>query len=410
MENYRFNQEIPEFSNITEHRAKKIIEELDKKYRKATQLIMSRVSESIDVKVNDYNGRISVQFIFITSGCNMKKKGSCWNCNYGIRDKSNVLPQEYISKFENMLNKYKGDNMILGSLGSITDDKEFSRDIFVRIIDLALERGQFKSILIETHITQIDEDIVRYIANKNSKLSEEKRKTISFEIGVEDFNPDNRKLINKLGVNNQKILDLYKMLKKYNIGLEINLIYGLPFQTENERIISMMDNIKYANENLPDAGITIFLMSIKDNTIMQHMKINGYYELPNPWGFVESIREILQYNGKNHIGFSWFGEKELQNIGETNSYGCPECKELIVNAIKKLNGTSDRNERKEILKELLINAKKLKCKDYENFQKKFESEARNTYKRKTPKRKLYDYYTYLINKQTSTEAKHINET
>lgn len=269
MRNYKFNKELSEFSNTTEYRAKEIIKELDKRYRKETQQIMSRVSEAIDVKINNYNERILVQFIFLTSGCNMKKAGSCWNCNYGIKDKSNILPEEYISKFDNMLKKYQGNNMILGALGSITDNKEFSRDIFFKIIDLALEKGQFESILIETHITQIDEDVVRYVANKNSELPEEKRKAIYFEIGVEDFNPDNRMLINKLGVNNQKILDLYKMLKKYNIGLEINLIYGLPFQTENERINSMIENIKYANENLPDAGITIFLMSVKDNTIMR---------------------------------------------------------------------------------------------------------------------------------------------
>ena len=59
------------------------------------------------------------------------------------------------------------------------------------------------------------------------------------------------------------------MLDMYGIGLDTNLIYGFPFQTEAERINAMAGNIKYAKENLPDVGIIMFLMSIKDNTIMR---------------------------------------------------------------------------------------------------------------------------------------------
>ncbi len=95
------------------------------------------------------------------------------------------------------------------------------------------------------------------------------RKRISFEVGIEDFNPENRKLINKLGVTNDRIKQVYDMLDKYEIELDTNLIYGFPFQTEDERINAMVENIKYAKENLPNSGIILFLMSIKDNTIMR---------------------------------------------------------------------------------------------------------------------------------------------
>lgn len=409
MSNYTSNKQLPEFAKGVEHKAKEIIEEKDKKYRKSIQQIMNEVSVTIDVKVNVYNRRKVVQLVFLTSGCNMKKAGSCWNCNYGIKDKDNVTAKRYVSEFEKLLDEYEGTILILGALGSITDDKEFSRDTFIKIIDLALKKGKFNYIYIETHITQIDEELVKYISNKNLELSVNKRKNISFEVGIEDFNPENRDLINKLGVSNQKVLDVYKMLKQYDVGLSVNLIYGFPFQTENERINSMIENVKYVNKNLTDAEIVVFLMSIKDNTIMQHMQNNGFYELPNPWGFVEAIKEILKINKKNNITFSWFGEKELQNIGETKAYCCPECEKLIVNAVKKINSTFDRNERNKILQELLINAKKLRCKDYEKFQEKLKEDARNTNKRKTPKRRLHDYYTYIINEQTGAKVKYTDE-
>lgn len=199
----------------------------------------------------------------------MKKCGSCWNCNYGIKENSTVKPEEYIKEFEKLIDKYKGDTIVLEAMGSVTDKKEFPREALLSIINIALKKGDFKSLTLETHITQIDEELVKFITQKNNELPKEKRKRLSFEVGIEDFNPDNRKLINKLGVTNERIKQVYDMLKKYGIGLDTNLIYGFPFQTEAERISAMAENIKYAKENLPDAGIIMFLMSIKDNTIMR---------------------------------------------------------------------------------------------------------------------------------------------
>lgn len=405
MSNYTYIKELPKFTEAGEYRAKKMIEAIDKKYRKSTQKIMEGASDIIHVMVNNYNKRIIVQFGFLTKGCNMKKAGSCWNCNYGIKENCNILQEEYVIEFEDLLKKHKGNSMVLEALGSITDDKEFGREILIKIIDLAIEKGQFEYIDIETHITQIDEDLVKYIARKNLELPEEKRKLISFEIGVEDFNPNNRMLINKLGIDNKKIQEVYEMLRKYDIGLDINLIYGFPFQNENERINSMVENIRFANENLPDAGIVIFLMSLKDNTIMKHMKNNGFYELPNPWGFVEAIKEILEENENNYIGFSWFGEKETKNIGETKSYCCPECQNLIVNAVKRINGTFNNDERNEIMKDLSSKANELECNHYLQFQQQLEEERKNK-TTKTPESRLHEYYEYVINNSTGAKVEY----
>lgn len=199
----------------------------------------------------------------------MKKCGSCWNCNYGIKDKSTVAPEEYVKKFQEIITKYEGDTIVLEAMGSVTDEKEFSKEALLPIIDIALTKGNFKSLTLETHITQIEEEIVKYIYDKNSDLPENRRKRISFEVGIEDFNPENRMLINKIGVKNDKIKEVYDMLDKYDIELDMNLIYGFPFQTEDERIEAMVQNIRYAKENLPHAGIILFLMSVKDNTIMR---------------------------------------------------------------------------------------------------------------------------------------------
>lgn len=56
-----------------------------------------------------------------------------------------------------------------------------------------------------------------------------KEKNIEFNVGVEDIEPENRKLINKIGVNNFDLIDIYNLLEKYNMNININIIYGLPF-------------------------------------------------------------------------------------------------------------------------------------------------------------------------------------
>ena len=269
MANFTYTPELPEYSKDAEHRAKKIISYMDRKYRRITEKTMEDYSKIFDVKVNDYNGRKIIQFIAITRGCNMRKAGSCWNCNYGIKDKCTTKYEVYIEEFERLISQNVYNNIVIGSLGSITDKTEFPREALLPIIDLAIKNVKIKNIYIETHVTAIDEKLVKYIATKNSQLPEQERKSIAFEIGIEDFNPYNRMLINKLGVNNDKIKEVYEMLDKYNIGLDLNLIYGFPFQTEDERIEAMIENIKFANKKFPKAELILFLMSLKQNTIMR---------------------------------------------------------------------------------------------------------------------------------------------
>ena len=405
MGNYTYTPELPEFSKDIEYRARKIIGDMDKRYRNNIVATMKGDSTIIHVRENNYDGRKVIQFQARTSGCNMKKCGSCWNCNYGIKEKNTIEPKEYIKEFEKLINKYEGDTIVMEAMGSITDKKEFPREALLEMIDIVLKRGRFKSLTFETHITQIDEELIKYINQKN--LESPERKIIAFEVGIEDFNPDNRILINKKGVTNERIKQVYDMLDKYGIELDINLIYGFPFQTEDERIEAMAQNIKYVKENLPNAGLILFLMSVKDNTIMNNMYKSGYYKLPNPWGFVEAARIALKEEREGYIGFSWFGEKEDPIVGQTKAYCCPDCQRIIINALKKINKTYNKYKRKEILDELLYKAKELDCKHYEKFQK--ELYEIKSSKRKSSKERLHDYYQYIINEKTGAQIGYADE-
>ena len=261
--------QLPEFSKAGEAEARRIIKDIDKRYRQNIAVGMKNDSTIIHVRVNDYDGRKVIQLQSRTAGCRMKKCGSCWNCNYGVKEKSTTTPEEYIQEFERLIDKYVGATLVMEAMGSITDNKEFPKEALYPMIDIAIKKGKFKSISLETHITQIDEKLVKYIYQKNQELPEEQRKWICFEVGIEDFNPENRKLINKIGVKNSKIEEVYNLLDRYGMELDCNLIYGFPFLTEDERIESMVQNVQFAKEHMPNAGMILFLMSIKDNTIMR---------------------------------------------------------------------------------------------------------------------------------------------
>ena len=89
------------------------------------------------------------------------------------------------------------------------------------------------------------------------------------------------------------------------MSLGINLIYGFPFMSEQERINSVVDSIKYIHENFPEAEIVLFLMSIKDNTIMKLMKDKGFYIPANPWGTLNKYEKKIICAMLNKENISW---------------------------------------------------------------------------------------------------------
>ena len=364
--------------NVTDteqEKALKIISGFNRGLQNATYKNVRKHDELIvHIRQNIYGNRKVVQAQFRTLGCRMKKAGSCWNCNYGVSDECLITPCQYVQAFKRALQNVEGNVLVLESLGSITDPKEFDREVFKDIIRIAIESGKFDCILIETHLSQIPEELVQYISDVNKG-----RKRIGFEIGIEDMNPENRKLINKIGVKNNKLTEVYNMLQKYGMNLGINLIYGFPFMNEQERIDAVVNSVKDINKNLPKAEIVLFLMSVKENTIMEWMQKRGVYTPANPWGLVETTKELLRDEEiQSLITFSWFGEKYDPYIQEETCYTCPHCKSLIIDFFRNINGTFDPDERRKLLEQLLGQAENLDCGCYTSFKSKLKkSDGKN---------------------------------
>lgn len=358
------------YHNKNEKALKKIISYDKKLQQKTYKNVRDRDDLIVHIRENQYGNRKVVQTQFKTLGCNMKRAGSCWNCNYGVVDQCMITPNQYRKTFQKALKIIAGNVLVLESLGSITDPNEFNPDVFKDIIKMAIEDGKFDTILVETHLTQVSEELVKEIAIMNGD-----KKHIGFEIGIEDMKSENRELIHKIGIQNEQLIECYDMLQKYGMGLGINLIYGFPFMNEQERIEAVVNSVKMISRVLPEAEIVLFLMSVRENTIMEYMQKNGMYQPANPWGLVEVTRQILSnVNIKNLITFSWFGEKEDPYIKEQTCYSCNNCKDFIATFFRKLNSTFDWQERKRLQIDLLKKAENLTCGCYESFQQQLKED------------------------------------
>ena len=159
-----------DLTDTKEKTALRKIAKIDKKFQRLTSQNVRAHDESIvHIRENIYANRKVVQAQFKTLGCRMKKSGSCWNCNYGVSNQCLITPYQYVNAFKRNLKNIDGNVLVLESLGSITDSKEFDGKTFKKIIKIAIENEKFSHILIETHLSQIPEELVQYIYQINKK-------------------------------------------------------------------------------------------------------------------------------------------------------------------------------------------------------------------------------------------------
>lgn len=96
---------IKRFEN-REIKAKRIIRNFDKTLQNKTyKNTRQRSAQICHFRENEYNNRRVVQASFLTVGCQMKKAGSRWNCNYGALDNCLITPNQYVTAFKNGINK-----------------------------------------------------------------------------------------------------------------------------------------------------------------------------------------------------------------------------------------------------------------------------------------------------------------
>ena len=104
------------------------------------------------------------------------------------------------------------------------------------------------------------------------------------------------------------------------MNININIIYGLPFMNENERIESTYNSIRNISKMMPKAKVIIFLMSIKEHTILEEMYARGM----TLTDIKEMIKEIYKIDLSNQT-INTLTESVSEKIEEWQKRPLQEC-------------------------------------------------------------------------------------
>lgn len=241
---------------------------------------------------------------FESVGCRFRKQGYCLMCDYGIG--KNVDCNKAVAILEDAVRKWPQhvDRLLLGTCGSILDQAEMSRETLGVILN-SVAKMNVAHVLLETHYTTIDEDVLNFIRNALPN------KEIYIEMGFESANP---KVLQK---SLRKYMDLsqlkksMEMISGYGIHTILNVFLGAPFLSEQQQIDDTYMSIKWALEN-GAAEVVVFPANIKPGTEMWEMYKNGNY---NRISHKEVIWLLSRLNEQEleRVSISWYGDR--QNAG-----------------------------------------------------------------------------------------------
>ncbi len=300
-------------------------------------------------------------------------KKICSYCDFCKLYYSEVFINKYLDSLENEINKYYNNDIldtlyIGGGTPSALSIEELKR--LFSILD-----GLIKSVSLEFTIECNIEDITR------EKLELFKENGVNrLSIGVESFNEDNLKFMERPPIDMSKI----NLAKEYFDNINIDLIYALPNETL-AILNSDLDNVLSLNVN----HISIYSLIIEPNTkikdispidedldyemyklICNRLKDYNHYEISNfsKSGY-ESKHNLTYWNNNEYYGFGLGASGYVNGVRYTNT-------KSINNYIDNKYNRSEEvltNEDKEKY-ELILGFRKLSGIDLEEYKSKYNKD------------------------------------
>ncbi|MBR4830619.1 MAG: radical SAM family heme chaperone HemW [Bacilli bacterium] len=250
-------------------------------------------------------------------------KKICSYCDFCKIFYNEIYINKYLDALENEINKYYNNDLletiyIGGGTPSSLSLEELNR--LFNIID-KLNKSKDLEFTIECNIEDITEDKLKLFKDRGiNRLS----------IGVESFNENNLKFMNRPSID----LDKLKYAKKYFDNINIDLIYALPNETLeilNEDLNKVLDlDVKH---------ISIYSLIIEPNTkimdlepiddeldyemyklICDRLSNYNHYEISNfaiP-GY-ESKHNLTYWNNEEYYGFGMGASGYVNDVRYTNT-------------------------------------------------------------------------------------------
>ena len=250
-----------------------------------------------------FDGKV-LQICFYSIGCRFSKNGNCIMCDYGKSRKNNLTPndiKEIMKEVFNNLNE-QPRVLLLNSLGSVLDELEMPKENIIALLD-EISNVNIDVIIFETHYSSINEGVLQLIKQKLSK------KHVEIELGFESSNPEYRKnYLNKI-IDNDNFIEKVNLIKSYGFVVETNVIFGMPFLSNEEQIQDTVQSIIWCFQNNID-GVNLFPMNIKPYTLLYKLYEIGEYLPVKHKDFIEVLKRIPKdYIDKVYL--CWYGNRQL---------------------------------------------------------------------------------------------------
>lgn len=231
-------------------------------------------------------------------GCRFRNSGSCTMCDYGQGNNISIADiRELIEQIEPML--MVGDSVLVGSLGSVLDEDEVSRECLEKLLYFLGETNA-QSIILETHYTTLNADVCSWLRECLQK------KDIVIEIGLESVDSYvQEKCLNKT-IDCDLLKKKIELLHKYDFSVTANVFLGAPFLYAGAQILDAEKTILWSKENDIDS-VVIFPANIRKNTLLDFLYRNGKYEPIQQWAVFDLLNRVpVSY--LDRIYLSWYGD------------------------------------------------------------------------------------------------------
>ena len=244
---------------------------------------------------------------FQSEGCFFRKKGYCSVCNYGSgREISSVEAVEAL-RIALKFWPFQVKELLLGSFGSILDEKEISEKAFNSIIKYLMTEVSLNEIIFETHYSFITQKKIQQISCLKKNVN-----YLTFEMGLETTNESIlRNRLNKR-INLNGMASVMKTIQKSGMYSVLNIMYGLPGLRLEDREGDVLNSLEWAFYH-GASSVVLFPTNIKPKTKLYDWYRAGEYERPSHREFIELLMKIPdEYIEK--VSVAWYGERQYMGI------------------------------------------------------------------------------------------------
>lgn len=316
----------------------------------------SRPSDDSSRRITVFQRGKMLQLTFQTSGCQYSASGSCTMCNYGqgiIADVEFILRE--LDEICHSKAFIESTMILLGASGSFLDERELSTKLQYDIMK-RISQSHVHEIFIETHYKSVSDEKLQII----QKIFHDK--AVHLEMGLETITKEFQINILNKPISLPQLKETIQKIHAYNILVDLNVLFGMPFLTVNQQIEDTLKTISWASENGAD-NIIVFPINIHPYTVFEWWYDNGYIAEPSLWGLF-GVLQNLTNKELSCICLAWYGNRCITYSSEKKTVipqACPTCQKHLILFFDNFASNYNLSYRKKSLDEFYNRTFHCKC-------------------------------------------------